>query len=460
MLYHSSCCFFLIFKYSYLFSKKIQKGIAMKKKFLSPLVLINIFLLSFLLVSCGGEDKQNHAGTNGENGSGSYTYDVKYSDNTKIVSTETVDKLISSDKESGVYKFSADADELETLEPGDVVIFAGHSLRKIKNVEQSGDEIIVNTEYATLNEAITDGEISWEKTIDWSESSSNVNTASLIIGDVIYASETKTEFKVHYKGKLQGWDIELELEPDGEKLKIKLTGEKSFNGQKVCKITAEGFLSKFKHKTEMSFSGGQLVNFNESNDGLQGELNVNFAAVGVGSDIAYIGIPAKISIPVLIGGVIPVNLNLIATLKIYPEVQQGASSQGSYKLTYNSDMGFEYENGNTKLNSKLNSQNMDITGETVTAGTVTTGIGVGFEFPRFEVAVLGEIIVPFFLVNISTVNFFEPGILSGVKPCQQGKLNLKVISGVNLKFLGVEYNVQKTHFEKERKWNRGPGCDD
>ena len=430
----------------------------MKKKILTSIAAISVSLLLLLLISCGGGDKKDGTNANG-NKLDSYTYDVKYSDNTKIVSAKTVEKLISADKKSGIYKFSADAEEVETLKPGEVVIFAGHSLRKIKNVEQSGDEIIVNTEYATLNEAITDGKISWEKTIDWLGSVSNVNTAYLIIGDVIYASETKNEYKVHYKGRLQGWDVELEVEPEGKKLKIKLTGEKSINGQKVCKITAEGFLSKFKHKTEMSFSGGQLINFNESNDGLQGELNVNFAAVGVGSDIAYIGIPAKISIPYLIGGVIPVNLNLIATLKVYPEVQQGASSQGSYKLTYNSDMGFEYEKGNAKLDSKLNSQNMEIIGETVTAGTVTTGIGIGFEFPRFEVAVLGETIVPFFLINISAMNFFEPGILSGVKPCQQGKLNLKCISGINLKFLGVEYNIQKTHFEKERKWNRGDGCD-
>jgi len=175
----------------------------MKKKFLSPLITVTIFILSFLLISCGGKDKQNHAITNGGSEPGFYTYDVKYSDNTKIISTETIDKLISSDKESGVYKFSADAEEVTTLNPGEVVIFAGHSLRKIKSVEQSGDEITVNTEYATLNEAITDGKISWEKTIDWSESSSNVNTASLIIGDVIYASETKNEFKVHYKGNFK-----------------------------------------------------------------------------------------------------------------------------------------------------------------------------------------------------------------------------------------------------------------
>lgn len=430
----------------------------MKKKILTSIAAISGSLLLLLLFSCGGGDKKDGANSNG-NKLDSYTYDVKYSDNTKIVSAKTVKKLISADKTSGLYRFSADAEEVETLKPGEVVIFAGHSLRKIKSVERSGDEIIVNTEYATLNEAITDGEISWGKTIDWSESSAGINTASLIIGDEIFASETKEEFKIHYKGKLEGWDIELLLEPDGKKLKITLSGEKSLNGQKVCKITATGFLSKFKYRTAISFSNGQLVNFDERNDGLKGELNVNFAAVGLGGDIAYMNIPAKISIPFLIADVIPAKLNLGVTLKVYPEVLQGASSQGSYKLTYDSNMGFEYKNGNAKLNSKINDQDMEITGETVTAGTVTTGIGVGLEFPRFEVAILGETIVPYFLINISAMNFFEPGILSGVKPCQQGKLNLKIISGVNLKFLGVEYNTQKTHFEKERKWNRGDGCD-
>ena len=431
----------------------------MKINLLKSVSLVFVFLLVSLMVSCGGNDNKSDSDKSTDN-SVTSTYNVKYSDNTKIINKKTVKKLISSDKESGVYKFTKDADAIKSLNPGEVVIFAGHSLRKIKSVEQSGDELIVNTEYATLNEAITDGEISWGKDIDWSGSSSNVNQASLIVGDAMFTSDTQEEFKIKYKGKLEGWDIELSLEPEGKKLKITLSGEKSINGQKVCKITATGFLSKFRYRTAISFRDGQLVNFDERNDGLKGELNVNFAAVGLGGDIAYMNIPAKISVPFLIADVIPAKLNLGVTLKVYPEVQQGASSQGSYKLTYDSNMGFKYENNNANLNSTLNNQDMGLTGETVTAGSVTTGIGVGFEFPRFEVSVLGERIVPFFLINISTQNFFEPGILSAAKPCQEAKMNIKCISGINLKFLGVEYSLQKTHFEKERKWNRGDGCDD
>jgi len=432
----------------------------MKIKSLLISGLLSFLLTAVIINSCGGDEKGNV----GKNGNipepDKSTYDVEYTENTIIVNDDVVEMMITSDKKSGVYKFNATADELMKLEKGNVVIFAGHSVRKIKSVNKSGGEIIVNTEYASLNEVIKNGTIKWESEINWSSDQPEVKNASLIMGDAIFASETTSELKLHYEGKIKGWDVTLDLKPKDNKLSIEITGSKSIKGQKVCTIEGKGFISNFNHQSEITFENSELQNYEYHNKGLKGELEIKFSAVGLGSKIAQLEIPVKISIPYRIG-LIPINFNLKANLKIYPEVRKGASSQASYKLTYDSDMGFKFSDGKMDVKSTVKSQEMEVTGETVSAGAVTTGVGVGLEFPRFEIAVFGELVVPYFLYNTSVTTFYEPGLLSNVPPCQEGKMTLKCVSGIDLKFFGVSYAYSKTHFEKEKKWQtEGSRCED
>ena len=49
----------------------------------------------------------------------------------------------------------------------DILLIYGVALRKITGITKSGGEIRVETGYATLNEAIIDGKISWNKEISF-----------------------------------------------------------------------------------------------------------------------------------------------------------------------------------------------------------------------------------------------------------------------------------------------------
>jgi hypothetical protein len=242
-----------------------------------------------------------------------------------------------------------------------------------------------------------------------------------VLGDAIFTSETSTELKIHYEGEIQGWDISLDLEPKDNNLSIEISGSKSVNGREALTINGKGFISQFSTSMHVDFVNSEMRSFDYRNQDLKGELEIKFAAVGLGSEVAQLQIPAKIKIPLVIHG-IPVSINIGCNLKIFPEVKEGASSQASYKLTYDADMGFQFSENSAQANSKLNSNNMEETGETVSAGVVTTGVGVGLEFPRFEVAILGEVIVPYFVYNTSVTTFYEPGLASNVPPCQEGKM--------------------------------------
>ena len=433
----------------------------MKPIKISVLKYFSLILILILNSGCGSE-KNGKDGANKIPSPEKSTYEVEYTDNTYVVDEEIMESLISSDLKSGVYKFKTDADELLDLKPAEIVFFYGNSVRRVNTVAEEGNEIVVYTEYVTLNEAIKNGTISWENKIDWSSDEPETRNASLLIGDEVFTSQqTETsEFKIHYEGKIQGWDLSVDLLPKNNKLTIDISATKEIAGQKVCSISGKGFISQFTNECHFRFTDSHLDNFEMVNHGINGELELKFAAVGLGSETAQLVIPAKIKIPTRVYG-IPVSFNLGCNLKIFPEVREGASSQASYKITYDSNMGFKYQNNNAEATSKLNLYSMDVTGETVSAGVITTGVGVGLEFPRIEVAVLGEVIVPYFLYNTSITTFYEPGIASNLPPCQEGKMTIKCVSGVNLNFLGANYAFSKDHFTKEKKWQtEGSNCED
>jgi len=422
--------------------------------------IFSLLLAALLFNSCGGEKKKSEGNGGDIPKPDKSTYDVEFTENTVVVEKEIMESFISSDNASGVYRFDNDADALLDLQPGKIIFFYGHSVRKITSVTEQGDEIILSTEYVTLNEAIKNGKIGWETKIDWSSGQSEVQNASLILGDAIFASETSSELKIHYEGEIQGWDISLDLEPKDNKLSIDITGSKSVGERKVCTINGKGFISQFTNSVYVDFVNSAMREFDFRNTNLTGELEIKFAAVGLGSETAQLSIPAKLKIPTVMYG-IPISFNIGCNLKIFPEVKEGASSQASYKLTYNSDMGFRFSENSAQANSKLNSKNMEVSGETVSAGIVTTGVGVGLEFPRFEVAILGEVIVPYFVYNTSVTTFYEPGIASGVPACQEGKMQMKCVSGIDLTFFGASYAFSETHFEEEKKWRKpGSKCTD
>jgi hypothetical protein len=424
-------------------------------------IFSSLLMTTLLLYGCGGDKNKEEEKINQIPKADKSIYEVEYSDNTEVIDEDVMESFISSDTKTGVYKFKNDADGLLDLKPGEIVFFYGNSVRRVNNVVEIDDEIVVNTEYVTLNEAIKNGTIGWENKIDWSSGQAEVQNASLLIGgDEIFAAQTSSEFKINYKGKIKGWDLTVDLVPKDNKLTIDITATKEIGGQKVCSISGKGFISQFTNECHFRFTDSNLDNFEMVNHGINGELELKFAAVGLGSQVAQLEIPAKIKIPTKVYG-IPVSFNLGCNLKIFPEVAEGASSQASYKITYNSDMGFKFANNSAEATSKLNSNNMEVTGETVTAGVITTGVGVGLEFPRIEVAVLGEIIVPYFLYNTSVITFYEPGIASNLPPCQEGKMTIKCVSGVDLQFFGASYAFSKDHFEKVRKWQtEGSQCEE
>lgn len=424
-----------------------------------PKLSFKLLLLSsiFLFLSCGDSSSE---GTSEEVIiPEEETINATKQENTTAIPKKTMADLESYDSESGSYVFDKGAKSVEDLKPGTVVLFEGHSLRKIKSVNKEDGKIKVETEFAKLTDYYKEAEISYSAPINWSEASTASTRVSY--GQPIATLRPNAlinDPNVELKTKLNGWDINLKLTPKaGEKLEIELGAKKG----NLCSIKAEGFISSFTSNANISISNGETTHFSYNNQGMRGEMEVKFAAVGLGSEIAILEIPATIEKTILVQGIIPVTFRLKANLKIYPEVAVGNSSQVSMKVNYNSNTGFSYSAGSLTTTGGVSDDNAEQTGDSNTAAPAIAGMGVGVEFPRFEIGILGNFVVPYMVLETHTSSYLSTGLAGGAPPCHMAKIRYKMHTGVTMNFLNVAtiHNDYKI-FEKEKKWEApGSYCD-
>ncbi|MEZ4817817.1 MAG: hypothetical protein R2776_07590 [Flavobacteriaceae bacterium] len=393
------------------------------------------------------------------------TFNATQKENTTRVSASEVSKLEQYNSETGTYIFSDDADEIEDLEVGKVVLFETHSLRKITAVKKEAGKIIVESEYARLTDYFSEASISYSANVAWDKNGIAATKVSLgqpiaimATPSLFMAQEVENEASVSIEREIRGWKVGFELEPEsGGKLNITLSAEK----EHVCSIKAEGFISSFTSTSTIEIGNGETQEFSYQNDGLEGEVELKFAAVGLGSDIAILEIPATLERTILVQGIIPVTLRLKANLKIYPEVAAGTSSQASMKLTYNSNFGFSYGNGSMSTTGGVSNDTAEQTGDSNTATAGIAGMGVGVEFPRFEVGILGNTVVPYLLLNTHASSYLSTGLLDN-RPCHTATLKYEAHAGVSMDFLGVmSVNNDYKIFEEQKRWTaEGSHCGD
>lgn len=434
----------------------------------------------FLITACGGGGTSD-----GENPytdaiiPEEQTFHVTLQENTEAIKAHVMSDLESYDAESGTYVFNSDADDVGDLAPGKVVLFEGHSLRRITSVESSNGKVIVHSEFAKLTDYYKDADISYSQKITWDKSSAASTRVQL--GEPKFAmagfgqlaqaegeggeSGSGSDFHGDEEGlhvrlnqEINDWKVGFELTPQsGDRLNIKLTAER----EHVCTISAEGFISSFTSNADIQIAGGETQQFSYNNDGMEGEVEVKFAAVGLGSDIAILEIPASIERTILVNGIIPVTLRLKANLQIIPEVSVGSSSQASVILRYNSNTGFAYNAGRVTAEGEVTSDGPEQTGDCNTASAAVAGMGVSVEFPRFEIGILGNLVVPYLLLKTHTSSFIQTGAFGG-RPCHQATCKYEAHAGVNMSFLNVaSINYDYKITEHEQRWEApGSQCED
>jgi hypothetical protein len=377
--------------------------------------------------------------------------EVKLQPAAKEVSDGDMNYLEKADMTTGEYVFSGAADNVAKLEPGSFVFFRNHSVRKIVSAEKAGDKVVVKTEKCKFTDVFSDAHLHFKEHYDWKDNSTAIlNKFDLSFGNAAYAQGgSGLSQNLSWEGDLANYHIKIKLQPEGGR---KLNYEISMQRQSAASITFKGYISDYDNETELTVAGSELQLFRSQNQNLHGEVEVQFAAVELGEDGELINIPwTMFERPILIGGV-PFIFKTKANVKVFPFIGQGASSQGHFKFTYDSDIGFSYQGARVDATGNVGQQTMEVIGETISASMMGNGIGMGVEFPRFEIASLGEIVVPYFLMNTAVDTQVDT-----YAPCQMGNMRCKLVAGLTLSFFGASYSAERELWKAHKRWERPGG---
>jgi hypothetical protein len=465
-----------------------------------------VLLFAFAAVGCGRQRKSGPAGgAEGSEGSGNRAtgtvpglethYDVTYTDNTVVLDRQTVQSsFLGLGSDSTVYRFKAGTGAVERLKPGQVLLLAGMTVRKVSAVSTEGGEIEVQTAPATLAEAIQNGTISWNYAIDWGHlppgsyeamqqamehapagaSRPWEPVADPAAGPVRFASLVSAPDRpaaaggaptISLKEKYKGWDLEYKLQPTGKRVNMELVASKSAGGKKFMAVSAKGWLSNFTQETILSWDQQTPDHIVVKTTGLQGEMEIKWSAFTMGekgvTEVTAFQVPVDLPIPFDVGPIVAV-LHLKAVLQVVPQlVPPDASSGGSWKVTYRSDQGFETKNTLPTPWGGLHDSQMGVNGETVSAGHYPIGFAVGIEFPRIELSVLGTA-TAFVTVKSYSSSMFQPGtvLTSDIPPCQVGETQLMSVVGYKLGFFGLSLAEGQKEIwkKKETKYLHGKPC--
>ena len=398
---------------------------------------------------------------------------VTVADNATVVDAATVAREFHGGDADGTLRFGPGASELKDLKPGVALAVEGVALRKVVSVSESGGEIVVRTEDATLADFVKSGHLGWDYAVDWNSlPAATYKTAAAGAGLDTHRIASATDVappdrgtfdvagtEMKFSGKVKGFDIELKLVPGATQLGFEMSATRS-----NVKATAKGFLTTFRHEADFDVEDGDPELFQADVTGLKGEAELTWAAFQVSDpsldeDITALEVPLSIPIPFSVGPV-PMTLSVKMNMRFVPSMSAGqASSGGSFKVTYDSEQGFS-TNGKdvTPLGKAVNFVADLGSTDTVTAGLGPVGFGFGVEWPRMELAIgnplMASLMKTYAFVTMNTYlnGMWTPGttLTAHIPPCQRASIKLSAIAGYKLNVLGfAELSDNKLIWEKK-----------
>ena len=443
------------------------------------------------MAACGGSPAAPSAGDAVPSGLSVTTEGIEIADGVTRLDAQTASAHLKAVRSGGTLVFDGDTPDVGDLEAGSVLVLDEVGIRKVVSVAREGDRIVVTTEDATITDVVTDGKLGWtynvaydalpDSVYEQAMAESGLYPAELAaIGDIDARSlERFAAVKgetLRFTGKIKGFDVELKLVPKADRLEFEIAAER-----RNVKVQAGGFISQFVQATTMEFDSGSGTFFDASVTGLRGEAEITWHAFEVDdpsfdSDIVALVLPLGLPIEFSVGP-IPMTLNIKMNLRVVPELTGGkASSGGSWKVTYDSDQGFQTNGGDPTPRSTVRDMVANLGSEpTVTAGLGVVGFGLGVEWPRLELQLgwpifpelyeggdadtksdlekAAEMLRPFVFLTTNTyvTGLWTPGttLTADIPPCQRSSVKISAIAGYKLSVLGmVELSDNKLLWEK------------
>ncbi len=364
-------------------------------------------------------------------------------------------EVVENDSTYDVVSFSSDNSKAKNLKIGDILFIFGKALKKVSTISENNGKITVETEFCTLNEAIANGEIVWNKKMLWTE-------------DLIQGVQIDSKYPTVQK--IMGNSIEFSF-PVGNGMtgKIKMVMNKE-RLDATCEITKEigiakiryameGFAQKIKSEGKIKYENQKLKEFKYVNSNVEGEVTVSLTATGSSTDLLNdIELPlVLVKVPLVIAG-IPCFFNVKMLFVINTKLASiDASAHIKSKFTFNSTTGVKYDGTDVGIVGSAGPYNMDFIKDSCWVGSsVAAGINFGLTFPRFELGIFGNVIVPY----VHTAFLIGGSFTAGTKPCLKADASFIGAAGYDLNFFGlIKFKGKKNLWQFDKNIKKIGQCD-
>lgn len=218
--------------------------------------------------------------------------DVKYTSNTVRIDFPTVQKALRSVSDDGqLFLFDASDPRISELKEGKVMFLEHIGVRRVIAAQAQGPQLAVLTDEAALTDFIQDGRIEFSMPVTFQRAQAqalppalNPNLAGAFRGwfsspTLVYAGEEekKSAISAHLKGEANGWEFELEGEPEGDGFSLGLDVAKKLAGL-TASIKAKGDVSHIATAFKAVVQSAKIQDFEYSTP-LQGKIHVTWAAL-------------------------------------------------------------------------------------------------------------------------------------------------------------------------------------
>jgi hypothetical protein len=418
--------------------------------------LLAVFMLAAVLVSCSSS-------TGSESGSGSGDDFPAYSEFEAELGSETVileenfseEALTDYDEENQIFTFDSGIleDAGVTLKEGEILLIAHKALRRITAVSESDGKVIVETDYASLNEAFRNAKADHVQRFDFRESVAEKAMLEfegrlLKPNAAADGGETKWEYKfgdITVEGTLNLGENEAVLA-----LLVKYdTG--SVTGAMVAELTISGF----ENNTAFTITDHETESFRFNNRGLEGTVDMQFVMAGGSSSEESWEPPMPALVLPFSVGVVPMTFRMGPVYVYKLDLGADGSAHFETSFTYSGDLGVQVEG--TDFTPLLeggirNPGASQAEGNAAGFGGTVSG-QYGLALPKVSLSAFGDAIVPYLTQE------FYIGASYTFPTCTRLFSRYEINAGVAMKLFGLaNLNFSQNLAEETMHDYRSDGC--
>ena len=421
------------------------------------------------------------------------TFDASFDDSATVVDSERMSAVVDADADS--HEYTIDEDELGgEVSEGDVLMLSGVALRKVTTVDRSGSEATVQTEQATLDEAISDGTVGWDSEVgldtafspdsenrETIDESANIEPVGMggggavppdgemayLTGIEMVGGEGVTPVPPSQieagEGTLEWTFVDADREytiraelVDEEEATIGIQVKQPAGGDANLAMTARGTIGSMRSVAAAEYTDNELRSFELEQNNVAADIDLEIAAAGSkdGSiDWEFPGIMFKY---VIFAGPVPVTLSfntkLIGNITV-PSVE--GSATGSATFNYRADTGFSYGGSDVNVEASVGDQPLQ-PDEADSAANIGQPVDLQFgaAFPRLEISVFDQVLIPYLEFGMTIGSRLTWGPL-----CKSSYVRMVINAGYDFEIMGVTLSSDEETLLEETERASGDSCE-